>query len=103
MKLYTTITNEKGKTEAVGGNELLTININKGNRRMAELYITVEDLNDSELFVIDMLTLENGETKRVYDYPFYNKGEKQKGETSGRKIKVYPVQEWKGNDYIRKQ
>lgn len=86
MKLYATIKNEKGKLEGIGGNELLTIEINRGNRRMVEFYLTIDQLTDSkELMVIDKLDLSDGNTTRVYEYevnsklPEY-KAKRQKGE-----------------------
>lgn len=78
MKLYATITNEKHKKEGLGGNEMLTLEINKGNRRMCEFYITIDDISDKELMVIDMLNLSDGNTTRVYEYEFYQ-AKKQKG------------------------
>ena len=69
MKLYATIKNEKGKIEGIGGNESLTIEINRGNRRMVELYLTVEQITDSnELIIMDLLNLSDGNTIRVYEY-----------------------------------
>ena len=85
MKLYATTKNEKGKTVSIGGNEMLTIEINKGNRRMIEFYITIETVNSEakhneieELMVIDMLKLSDGSTSRLLEHEFYR--HKQKGE-----------------------
>ena len=69
MKLYATIKNEKGKREGIGGNEQLTIEINRGNRRMVELYLTIDQLADNkELVVLDLLNLSDGSTTRVYEH-----------------------------------
>lgn len=69
MKLYATIKNERGKAEGVGSNELLTIEINRGNRRMVEFYLTLDRMgNNKELIVVDMLNLSDGSTTRVYEY-----------------------------------
>lgn len=79
MKLYATTENYKGKIVGIGSNEALKINIDKGNRRMVEFYITIEESDNGELFVIDMLNLSDGTTKRIFDHEFFNKGENQKG------------------------
>lgn len=85
MKLYATIKNEKGKIEGLGGNELLTIEINRGNRRMVELYLTIDQLPaGQELMVLDLLNLSDGSTTRIYKYEFYKnlpeyKAKKQNG------------------------
>lgn len=86
MKLYAKIENENSKLEGMGGNESLKIEINKGNRRMCEFYITIEDIQNNggkyetkELMVIDMLNLSDGTTARVYEYEFYQ-SQKQKGD-----------------------
>jgi hypothetical protein len=73
MKLYLTAKNEKGKTEGIGGNEALTIEINRGNRRMVEFYLTIEKIDNNsnglnELVVLDMLNLSDGSTTRVYEH-----------------------------------
>ena len=80
MKLYATIKNEKLKLAKLGGNESITFEINKGNRRMVEFYATIENIEDTELLVIYMLDLQDGTTKQVFSYEFITKGEKQKGE-----------------------
>ena len=92
MKLYATIKNEKGKTEGIGGNEALTIEINRGNRRMVEFYLTVEHIDDNgnglnELIVLDMLNLSDGSTTRVYEHEINSKlaehtAKKQQGKCS---------------------
>lgn len=91
MKLHATIENENRKKVGKGGDESLTLSLNRGNMRMVEFYLTIEELSDGEeLVVIDMLNLSDGETTRVYEregcssflpeYTVEKTGEKQKGE-----------------------
>jgi len=80
MKLYSTIENDKHKSCGVGSDESITMNVNKGNRRMCEFYITIEMINNKEFMAIDMLNLSDGSTTRVYEYEWSLKGVKQKGE-----------------------
>ena len=86
MKLYVSIKNEKQKIETIGGNESLTFEINRGNRRMIEIFLTIELLtNSKELMVVDMLNLSDGSTTRIFEYEVNNKlpehktSKKQKG------------------------
>jgi len=73
MKLYANIKNEKGRINGLGGNEFITVEINRGNRRMIEFYLTIDQLTDTkELLVIDMLNLSDGNTTRVYEYELMN-------------------------------
>lgn len=68
MKLYATIQNEAGKIASKAGNESLMIALTRGNRRMVELFFTVEALtDDKELLVIDMLNLSDGSTTRLLE------------------------------------
>ena len=80
MKLYATTRNTKGKAVKLGSNEGITFEIDKGNRRMFELFLTIEDLDGKEFMACDILNLSDGITQRVFDYEFYPKGERQKGE-----------------------
>ena len=75
MKLYSTIKNEKLKTASIAGNESITIELNKGNRRMIELYATIEEVEGVEFLAVDMLNLSDASTQRVFTYEFY-KGKK---------------------------
>jgi len=75
MKLYATIKNEKLKTASISGNESVTFELNKGNRRMIEFYATIEDVDGVEFLAVDMLNLLDASTQRVFTYEFY-KGNK---------------------------
>lgn len=62
MKLYAKLKNSKGKIEGVGDNEVLIIELSKGNKVIGEIFF------DSEGFIV------RAEGKEVLDYELNDKG-----------------------------
>lgn len=71
MKLYATITNEKGKKEGIGSNEYLDIDIRAGNKLIAMFTLKEDENGDITLF---------DEDDEPVTQSYTIKGKSQKGE-----------------------